>query len=102
MSLSGDIKIISVLSSEKYLQVYKIAEMSGLSISAVETYIKRLKRIKLLNTIRGPGGGIMLNKPLNQITLDEFLKEGTTNLFTKVLIKNLGTIDMETLIKKGF
>lgn len=102
MSLSGEIKIISVLSNEKYLQVYRIAEMSNLSISAVETYIKRLRRIRLLNAVKGPGGGIILNKPLNQITLDEFLKDAPVNFFTKVLIKNLGTIDMETLIKRGF
>lgn len=101
MSLSGEIRIISVLSENRYLQVYRIAELSNLSISAVETYIKRLKKNRLINTVKGPGGGIILTKPLNEITLNEFLKDAPVNLFIKVLINNLGEIDMKTLIERG-
>jgi Rrf2 family transcriptional regulator, iron-sulfur cluster assembly transcription factor len=64
------------------LQISEISNRQKLSVKYCEQLIRPLKKAKLVNSIRGPKGGHILNKSPEKITLGEIVRlfEGQTDL----------------------
>lgn len=55
------------------VSVHDIAQRQGISSSYLEQLVGRLKRAGLLASHRGPGGGYVLGKPSEQISVSEIV-----------------------------
>jgi len=50
-----------------------ISERQHISLSYLEQLFGKLRRAKLVNSVRGPGGGYNLAKPISDITVAEII-----------------------------
>jgi len=50
-----------------------ISERQGISLSYLEQLFGKLRRAKLVTSVRGPGGGYCLAKPIGSITVAEII-----------------------------
>ena len=50
-----------------------ISESQGISLSYLEQLFSKLRRFKLVEGLRGPGGGYRLGRPANDITIAEII-----------------------------
>lgn len=50
-----------------------ISERQKISLSYLEQLFGRLRRSKIVESVRGPGGGYNLAKPAEEITIDEII-----------------------------
>lgn len=64
------------------LQISEISSRQKISVKYCEQLIRPLKQAELVNSVRGPKGGHILNKNPNDITLGEIVRlfEGQTDL----------------------
>jgi len=67
-------------SSGKPVPISEIAKRQNISIKYLEKLIRKLKQGNIVKSQRGPFGGHMLQKPMDQITLGELVRilEDTT------------------------
>jgi Rrf2 family iron-sulfur cluster assembly transcriptional regulator len=50
-----------------------LARLQDISISYLEQIFAQLRKHGLVKSVRGPGGGYVLNKPYNQITIGDIV-----------------------------
>jgi Rrf2 family iron-sulfur cluster assembly transcriptional regulator len=50
-----------------------ISVRQGISLSYLEQLFSKLRQQSLVKSIRGPGGGYLLNKPVNQISIADVI-----------------------------
>jgi Rrf2 family iron-sulfur cluster assembly transcriptional regulator len=50
-----------------------LARLQDISISYLEQIFAQLRKHGLVKSVRGPGGGYVLNKPFNQITIGDIV-----------------------------
>jgi Rrf2 family iron-sulfur cluster assembly transcriptional regulator len=64
------------------LQISEISRRQNISVKYCEQLIRPLKKAKLVNSVRGPKGGHVLNRNPQKITLGEIVRlfEGQTDL----------------------
>jgi Rrf2 family transcriptional regulator, iron-sulfur cluster assembly transcription factor len=51
-----------------------VAERQSISLSYLEQLFGKLRRYKLVDSVRGPGGGYCIAKPLNQLTVADIIR----------------------------
>ena len=51
-----------------------ISERQKISLSYLEQLFGKLRRYKLVDSVRGPGGGYCIARPLNQLTIAEIIR----------------------------
>ncbi|RVU86163.1 Rrf2 family transcriptional regulator [Leucothrix sargassi] len=51
----------------------EISNYQGISLSYLEQLFAKLRKVGLVEGVRGPGGGYRLGKPVNQITIAEII-----------------------------
>lgn len=51
-----------------------IAEQEDISLSFLEQIFVKLRRAQMVRSIRGPGGGYVLNRPAAEIRIDEIIQ----------------------------
>ncbi len=57
-----------------------VAERQGISLSYLEQLFSRLRKNNLVKSIRGPGGGYVLNSPASDITIAQVIKSVDENI----------------------
>ncbi len=55
------------------ISVVDIAERQGISAAYLEQLLARLKKAGLLHSVRGPGGGYQVEKPLEAVSVSEII-----------------------------
>jgi len=61
--------MVLIAQSKKLIKVIEIAEKTGASHNHLSKVMQRLVKDGLVKSTRGPSGGFILNKPLEDITL---------------------------------
>lgn len=56
------------------ITLYNISERQGISLSYLEQLFVKLRRSGLVKSYKGPGGGYMLAKNLNQVSVSDIIK----------------------------
>jgi Rrf2 family iron-sulfur cluster assembly transcriptional regulator len=51
-----------------------VSERQKISLSYLEQLFGKLRRFKLVDSVRGPGGGYCIARPLNQLTVAEIIR----------------------------
>lgn len=67
-----DIAIYS--DSSKPMTLYAISDRQGISISYLEQLFVKLRRKGMVKSYKGPGGGYILSKSLDQLKVSEIIK----------------------------
>lgn len=65
---------ISSQKTSKALSLTEIAKSQNISLSYLEQIFTHLKKSGIVNSIKGPGGGYILNKDKSQITVSDIIK----------------------------
>ncbi|MBD3234646.1 MAG: Rrf2 family transcriptional regulator [candidate division Zixibacteria bacterium] len=65
---------IALSTDDKPVSLRAISDRQNLPISYLEQIFNRLKRVGLVNSIRGVHGGYHLGKPANEITVGSIIK----------------------------
>ena len=86
--------------AEGYIPLSVIARRQDISEKYLESIIKLLVRAKLLNGLRGKGGGYQLAKPAAECTAGEILR-ATENALTPVSCQGLGDARNGKILIKG-
>lgn len=60
---------------DKPITIKGISERQDVSVSYLEQILNKLRRSGIIKSVRGPGGGYMLNRPPAGISIGEILKE---------------------------
>jgi len=63
------------------VSVKKIAEEEGIPLNYLERLLSRMKKKKLVRSFRGKGGGYMLARKPEEISLAEIIKAAGENLY---------------------
>lgn len=64
---------LAINGSNGPVSLVKISSDQGISVSYLEQLFAKLRRSKLVEGVRGPGGGYRLSKPSNNITIAEII-----------------------------
>lgn len=56
------------------LSIREISKRQGVSVAYLEQLLNRLRRARLIRSRKGPGGGYMLNKRPDEISVGKILK----------------------------
>ena len=59
--------------AEKPVTLAGISERQNISLSYLEQLFSRLRRNELVKSVRGPGGGYRIAKPLNEISVSQII-----------------------------
>ena len=62
MSMKVVLAVLKELEDDKIKPSYTLVECTGYSISAIEAVIQKLRRLKIVESTRGPQGGFKLTK----------------------------------------
>ena len=65
--------ILRELKDDEIKPSYELANNTGYSISAIETVIRRLRSLQLVESARGPHGGFKLTKHPEKIWFSELI-----------------------------
>lgn len=65
---------VALNSKNKPVSLAEISERQEISLSYLEQLFTRLRKHSLVASVRGPGGGYVLNKSLDQITISAIIK----------------------------
>ncbi|AFP85898.1 transcriptional regulator, BadM/Rrf2 family [secondary endosymbiont of Heteropsylla cubana] len=60
-------------SDQNPIPLAEISKRQGISLSYLEQLFSRLRKNKLVTSVRGPGGGYLLNREFNEITVGEII-----------------------------
>jgi Rrf2 family iron-sulfur cluster assembly transcriptional regulator len=64
---------LAINEADKPVTLAGISERQSISLSYLEQLFSRLRRNDLVKSVRGPGGGYRIAKPLEQITVSEII-----------------------------
>lgn len=59
--------------NEKPVPLAEVAQRQKISLSYLEQLVAKLKKNGLVKSMRGPGGGYLLGKPLSEITVQQIV-----------------------------
>lgn len=77
-----------------------ISQRQKISLSYLEQIFAALKKAKIVKSIKGPGGGYLLNKDRNQITVAEIIKAiGEPIKMTRCTKTKTGCVNSDTKCK---
>ena len=62
------------MSPERPITLAYLAHTQDISISYLEQIFALLRKHDLVRSVRGPGGGYVLNKPMNEISIGDIVK----------------------------
>lgn len=65
---------IAIYSHDTPMTLYTISERQGISISYLEQLFVKLRRFGMVKSYKGPGGGYVLAKEIDQISVSEIIK----------------------------
>lgn len=67
---------IAIYSRENAMPItlYNISERQSISLSYLEQLFVKLRKSGVVKSYKGPGGGYVLNKPVDQIAISEIIK----------------------------
>tara|TARA_B100001175_G_C19216228_1_gene498357 strand:- start:165 stop:644 length:480 start_codon:yes stop_codon:yes gene_type:complete len=71
---------ININGSKNPVKLSDIANRQDISLSYLEQLFSKLRTSKLVKSIRGPGGGYMLNKPASNINLFDVITAVDENI----------------------
>lgn len=60
---------------ERPVTIKEISERQGVSVSYLEQILNKLRKAGFIKSIKGPGGGYILNKSLEEISIASIIKE---------------------------
>lgn len=60
---------------DKPVTIREISDKQDVSVSYLEQILNKLRKAGFIRSIKGPGGGYLLNKSPNEITIASILKE---------------------------
>lgn len=55
------------------LALHEVAEREAISLAYLEQLFVKLRRCRIVKSVRGPGGGYLLARPAEQIRVDEII-----------------------------
>jgi Rrf2 family iron-sulfur cluster assembly transcriptional regulator len=64
---------LSLHGGGKPLALHEVAAREDISLAYLEQLFVKLRRGKIVKSVRGPGGGYLLARPLDQIRVDEII-----------------------------
>ena len=64
---------LSLYGEGRPLALHDIASREGISLAYLEQLFVKLRRGKIVRSVRGPGGGYMLARPASEIRVDEII-----------------------------
>jgi Rrf2 family iron-sulfur cluster assembly transcriptional regulator len=64
---------LAMSEADKPVTLAGISERQSISLSYLEQLFSRLRRCGLVKSVRGPGGGYRIAKPLNEISVSEII-----------------------------
>ena len=59
---------------DKLISLNEISERQDISLNYLEQLFLKLRRAEIVSSVRGPGGGYRLNKPIDNIRVSDILK----------------------------
>ena len=62
------------ISPDKPVNLAYLAQIEDISISYLEQIFSLLRKCELVKSVRGPGGGYVLSKPMSDITIGDIVK----------------------------
>lgn len=65
---------LALRNSENPVSLASISERQGISLSYLEQLFAKLRRKKLVESVRGPGGGYYIGRPLPEITIADIIR----------------------------
>ena len=65
---------IAIYSDSAPMTLFAISERQGISISYLEQLFVKLRRFGMVKSYKGPGGGYMLARSMNEISVSEIIK----------------------------
>lgn len=76
-------EIMCALNSTDITPVSELSVKTGRSNSAIEQVMSPLRRAGLVESLRGPGGGYRMTRPLTQINVNDLVKALDTQHINK-------------------
>ncbi|QCZ30197.1 RrF2 family transcriptional regulator [Leclercia adecarboxylata] len=76
-------EIMCALNSTDITPVSELSVKTGRSNSAIEQVMSPLRRAGLVESLRGPGGGYRMTRPLTQINVNDLVKALDTSHINK-------------------
>jgi Rrf2 family iron-sulfur cluster assembly transcriptional regulator len=64
---------LSLYGNGRPLALHDIADREGISLAYLEQLFVKLRRGKIVRSVRGPGGGYVLARPAGEIRVDEII-----------------------------
>lgn len=68
---------------DKPVNLVYLAQVEDISISYLEQIFSLLRKHELVKSVRGPGGGYILSRPMSDITIGDIVKAIDTNRKSK-------------------
>ncbi len=72
---------IALESDERAVSIMDISKREGISISYLEQLLNKLRREGLVKSVRGPGGGYILSRRPDEITVGDIVKTLEGNIY---------------------
>lgn len=79
------------------ISLREIAECEKISLTYLEQLFAKLRRGKLVRSVRGPGGGYILDLPATKITLDQVIDSVEETLVPVSCMDDLGQCNCDEL-----
>ena len=64
---------LNLFSDGKPMTIKEISDREKISLNYLEQLFVKLRRGRIVKSVRGPGGGYMLSRPADQIRVDEII-----------------------------
>jgi Rrf2 family iron-sulfur cluster assembly transcriptional regulator len=74
-----------------------IADLEGISLTFLEQILSKLRRGKIVQSVRGPGGGFVLARPAAEIRVDEIIESVEEPLMPVACMDEAGICQCEEL-----
>ena len=79
--------------SGEMVSINSLSEAEDISSIFLEQIFFKLKKAQIVKSVRGPGGGFALDRPLDSISVQEILDAAGEELSMKFCEKNAGDCD---------
>lgn len=74
-----------------------IADLEGISLTFLEQILSKLRKGKIVKSVRGPGGGFVLARPADRIRVDEIIESVEEPLMPVACMDEAGNCHCEEL-----
>lgn len=88
---------LSLESADTPVSSKAIADLEGISVTFLEQILSKLRRGKIVRSVRGPGGGFVLARPATQIRVDEIIESVEEALMPVACMDETGECQCEEL-----